>query len=741
MRYLAAVALGALIGAGVALAQGSGRVDFARDVQPILREHCFECHGPKQQRNGFRLDRRREALRGGSSVMIGPGNSAGSRLYLRLVGDRYGTRMPPDDPLSGEQIATVKKWIDQGAEWPDELAGEEAPPPPDPGASRLMEALRQGERAQWLRLVRDRPALANRKGPGGSTPLMYAALYGDAAAVRTLLEIGADPNARNEAGATALMWAVRDREKVELLVGRGADVNARSNDGRTPLLIAASWPGGLEVVKLLLDHGAAPVVKGTESPLNPAASNEPLVKLLLERGADPASVGPFALLGAAVTRCQGCLDLLAGPAGPQVVNDAAVVLGPPFGNGLGLPALLDRGVRADATDGDGRTLLMLAASSEAAPLPTLRALLERGADVNARSPRGETALSLARRAGQTATVDLLLEAGAREVGEPGLVAPARPQPAGSIAEALRRTVPLLQRADEAFRRKSGCVSCHHDTLTPLALAGARRIGVAVDEPLAGQQIAGVAAYLDGWRERVLQGKAIPGRSDSIGQMLLALAVANRPADATTDAMALMVKAQQLPDGHWPNFAHRPPSEASPFQVTATGLRVLRTYAPAVHRRDFEAAARAAADWLLRATPRSTEDRAFLLLGLGWSGLPASHPAVQKAARELLAQQRPEGGWPQLASLDSDAYATGQALYALREAAGLGAGDAACQRAVAYLLGTQLQDGSWHVRSRAIPLQPMWDSGFPHGRDQWISAAATHWSAMALASAASPRAGR
>src|SRR5438552_9059423 len=67
------------------------RVDFGRDVRPIFEAHCFECHGPSQQMNGYRLDRRRDAMRirdGGT--VIGPGNSAASRLYLRMTAAGYG---------------------------------------------------------------------------------------------------------------------------------------------------------------------------------------------------------------------------------------------------------------------------------------------------------------------------------------------------------------------------------------------------------------------------------------------------------------------------------------------------------------------------------------------------------------------------------------------------------------------------------------------------------------------------
>jgi hypothetical protein len=98
-------------------------------------------------------------------------------------------------------------------------------------------------------------------------------------------------------------------------------------------------------------------------------------------------------------------------------------------------------------------------------------------------------------------------------------------------------------------------------------------------------------------------------------------------------------------------------------------------------------------------------------------------------------QRPDGGWSQLPGTDSDAYATGQALYALHVAGKMPATDPVYHKGVAYLLRTQATDGTWHVRSRAIWLQPYFESGFPYGRDQFISTAGTAWASMALAAAA------
>jgi hypothetical protein len=99
-------------------------------------------------------------------------------------------------------------------------------------------------------------------------------------------------------------------------------------------------------------------------------------------------------------------------------------------------------------------------------------------------------------------------------------------------------------------------------------------------------------------------------------------------------------------------------------------------------------------------------------------------------RELIEAQRPDGGWAQTPYLASDAYATGQVVYALREM-GVSATSTTLQRGATFLLRTQDGDGSWYVRSRAMKIQPYFESGFPHGHDQWISQAATSWASIAL----------
>jgi squalene cyclase len=124
-----------------------------------------------------------------------------------------------------------------------------------------------------------------------------------------------------------------------------------------------------------------------------------------------------------------------------------------------------------------------------------------------------------------------------------------------------------------------------------------------------------------------------------------------------------------------------------------------------------------------------EDYVYRLFGLLWTDAKSNQIAT--AARELVAQQRTDGGWAQTSEMQPDAYASGLALSALAIADPTSVNTAAYRRGVNYLMRSREADGSWHVKTRAFGFQPYFESGFPHGQDQWISMAATAWSAMAL----------
>src|SRR5215469_13072683 len=146
-----------------------------------------------------------------------------------------------------------------------------------------------------------------------------------------------------------------------------------------------------------------------------------------------------------------------------------------------LKMLLDYGavIKADAKMTD-MTCLMFAAVSDALPVGIARDLIERGADLNVKSSRGLTALDFARRLGATPMVDLLVKAGAKEgiaLADPAM----HPKPAATFRAAIERSIPLLQRTDVTFLEKAGCVSCHHDNLTAMAVAAVLRNGLHVDD--------------------------------------------------------------------------------------------------------------------------------------------------------------------------------------------------------------------------------------------------------------------
>ena len=98
----------------------SRRVDFRRDIEPILRAHCYKCHDAKNASAQLRLDDKALAMKGGiSGAVIIPGNSGESRLMRRILGAGDEARMPMGGaPLKADQIELVRKWIDEGAVWP-----------------------------------------------------------------------------------------------------------------------------------------------------------------------------------------------------------------------------------------------------------------------------------------------------------------------------------------------------------------------------------------------------------------------------------------------------------------------------------------------------------------------------------------------------------------------------------------------------------------------------------------------
>lgn len=601
--------------------------------------------------------------------------------------------------------------------------------------------------------------LVKKSGPNAgdsrhTSPLTYAAAIGSLDAMKLLVEAGADVNSANDFGATPLMWCAGDLAKARYLLSKGANVKARSKVGRTPLMIAANCDGSAEIARLMIEKGADVKAKdeGGATVLETAATvnNLEVARLLLANGADVNTVdeGGFTPLSQAAGNGDRATEMVrllldhgakvnvASGDTVETVKNGPIRIGwiTPLhmaaaqANFETVELLVKAGSKVNAKDIRGLTPLALAVATDHADPRIARLLLEHGADPAIASAEGETSHDWARKYNNPDVMRVLGAPVSQAAGEP--LQPSTSS-ARSVPVAIETALALLQRTSSKFLENGGCVSCHAQHLTGLAVTAARETVAKVDTALETAQ-ARVTASLRGGLEQTLFQVVDPDAGvDSQQFSLMQMAGSAIPPTLSTDALVFHIAAMQRKEGDWPNYGlARPPLEDGGFQHTAKGIRSLRLHPIPARKAEFEERIARAAAWLEKQTPVSTEDRTMQLLGIGWAG----HKAPQDRVTQLIALQRNDGGWGQTDYLPSDAYATGEVLYALHET-GMAATDPIYRKGVEYLLHTQQGDGSWHVKTRAASFQPYFESGFPHGHDQWISQAGTAWAIIALSYAA------
>ena len=619
---------------------------------------------------------------------------------------------------------------------------------------RFYRAIREDDLATLRGLVRDLGV--ETKDAQGQTPLMLAAAFGSRESVRILLDSKADVRAVGNGGVTALHLAIMDSTKTRWLLEAGADVNAVSQLGRTPLIVASSAQGTVDVIRQLLAKGAS--VNAADgvgiTPLIAAAAvnDADAVNLLLAHGADAtaASRGPVgtALQGAAANGNPALVKtLLARSANVDAVSvDAAgtvkngkvqfghvtaLHLAVLSGNADAVRQILAAGATVDALDIRGMTPLMFAIGTDRPDPRIVRMLLHAGASTTLRSKADESAIDWARKF-QNPEILAELKLPRTLAHDAGTVR--RPQVVHTVAAheptaraAVERSLPILSAASGRMLTDGGCVACHAQPLTGVAVNLARSVGWTTGsaEGDSTQALTTLTANASG----LLQLRDGGGLPDTLVYASFLLAAAGTPPGRGTDALVSYLAAKQRPEGNWKGTgATRAPMQDGNFSRTALSIRALTAYATPARAAEYKSRVERAATWLAAQAPVSTEDRVMQLLGLHWANADAA--ARQKRMQQLRALQRGDGGWAQTPHLESDAYAAGQVLYTLRQL-GVSAADPALQRGAAFLLRTQQEDGSWHVKSRAMKIQPYFESGFPYEHDQWISQAATAWATMAL----------
>ena len=548
----------------------------------------------------------------------------------------------------------------------------------DNNLTQLKALLQPNEKAQ--------KAVAGVADDRGITPLMYAAEIGSVDAMRLLIDHGADVNAQNAFGSTALMWSVSDPAKVRLLLDHGAQVNTVARSGRTALIIAAFTNPSAEVVRLLLAKGAKVGVMDTRhvTPLNAATfgNDTATVRLLLEAGADIGTpdtfIGLTPLMNAAGNRnVEAVKLLLAKGAGVNAVSKTEglpkiqtgtvefggwtpLLMAAAFGPPEAVNVLLNAGARIDAQDYRGFTPLMLAAGTDRYDRRTVSMLLAHGPDLRLTNHEGETALDWAGKFGDPEVIRAL-GGTPKDVARPIRLPGEMPDIGTSTRTAVTRSLQLVERTSDQFFRKSGCFACHEQPPAVFAAAAARAKGIPVDDKALDQRLLQITSTINPIQ---LEGAAALGGADNNLYSAEALVRAGYPANRITDYLAANLAASQGSDGGWhlPGYS-RSPLQDSDFSRTAMAMRALKTYGTPGRAAEMKQRLERGKQWLLHAEPVILEDMDMRLVGVAAAGANAAE--LRKLAEPVIALQRADGGWAQREGFPSDAYATGMTVVGSR----------------------------------------------------------------------------
>jgi hypothetical protein len=300
-----------------------------------------------------------------------------------------------------------------------------------------------------------------------------------------------------------------------------------------------------------------------------------------------------------------------------------------------------------------------------------------------------------------------------------------------VLNAATKSLSLLQVSGHKFIARSAkhCVSCHHNLLTALAEDQCRQKGIPFTDTFRAERTQATVLALKFICNMNHPADFLPAKFPP-AYALIALHADHYAPDNTTEITVDYLTHQQQSDGSFAAEYGRPPQEGGEAHLAACCIRAIRLYAAPAKAAFVNQEVAKARHWFNNYHSDVQQEVVFQLLGLTWCDAPAEEKTA--IASRLLQLQHPDGSWSQLTTMPGDAYAAGQALYALAESKTLKPGDEAYQKGLAWLLKTQDPTGAWIVQTRAYPIQPHFNTDFPpNDENQFISAAASNWATMAL----------
>jgi hypothetical protein len=300
-----------------------------------------------------------------------------------------------------------------------------------------------------------------------------------------------------------------------------------------------------------------------------------------------------------------------------------------------------------------------------------------------------------------------------------------------IRQAVDKSFLLLERSGYVFTERSAlkCAGCHHTTMTAMVAGLAREKGIVVIDSLSIYRV-----------EAMKRNLRLAGNPNVLDQFLainfnapytlLGLYAEKSPPNVYTDISVDYTFSQAESDGSFLAESGRVPLQTGDIHCTAFSIRSIQLYASPGKKAKVDSLVARTKHWLETQKPDQQQELVFQLLGMQWCG--SSADMKLKIARKLFLMQHGDGGWSQLQTMESDAYATGQTLYALYESGMCKPSDDIYQKGIDYLLKSQDQTGAWIVKTRSYGIQPFFSSDFPpYDENQFISAAATNWADLAL----------